>query len=96
MVRSLSRRSMRIVAVGRASSSGCALAMELLVLLLDEPLAALPSRCAFSCGSPIGTLRRRPSTATLFVTYVQGEALSMTDRVGVIKDERLAQVAARQ
>jgi ABC-type sugar transport system ATPase subunit len=95
MVRSLSRRSMRIVAVGRASSNGSALATELL-LLLDEPLAALPSRSACNRGSPIGPLRLRPSTATLFVTYVQEEALSMTDRVGVIKDERLAQVAARQ
>jgi putative spermidine/putrescine transport system ATP-binding protein len=85
---------MRIVAIGAGQQQRAALAMEPQVLQLDEPLAALTPRCAGRRASPIRTLRPRPGTATLFVTYAQEEALSMADRAGVVDDERLARVAA--
>ncbi len=64
------------------------------MLLLDEPLSALDAKVRLQLREQIRTLQQRLGTTTLFVTHDQEEALSMADRVGVMKDGRLEQVAA--
>jgi putative spermidine/putrescine transport system ATP-binding protein len=70
-----------------------ALAIEPRVLLLDEPLSALDAKVRLLLREQIRSLQRRLGTTTLFVTHDQEEALSMADRVGVMKEGRLEQVA---
>jgi putative spermidine/putrescine transport system ATP-binding protein len=70
-----------------------ALAVEPRVLLLDEPLSALDAKVRLQLREQIRTLQQRLGTTTLFVTHDQEEALSMADRVGVMKDGKLEQVA---
>ncbi len=70
-----------------------ALAIEPRVLLLDEPLSALDAKVRLQLREQIRALQQRLGTTTLFVTHDQEEALSMADRVGVMKDGRLEQVA---
>jgi putative spermidine/putrescine transport system ATP-binding protein len=71
-----------------------ALAVEPRVLLLDEPLSALDAKVRLQLREQIRTLQQRLGTTTLFVTHDQEEALSMADRVGVMRDGRLEQIAA--
>jgi putative spermidine/putrescine transport system ATP-binding protein len=70
-----------------------ALAIEPRVLLLDEPLSALDAKVRVQLREQIRALQQRLGTTTLFVTHDQEEALSMADRVGVMKDGRLEQIA---
>jgi len=71
-----------------------ALAIEPRVLLLDEPLSALDAKVRLQLREQIRTLQQRLGTTTLFVTHDQEEALSMADRVGVMRAGKLEQVAA--
>jgi putative spermidine/putrescine transport system ATP-binding protein len=71
-----------------------ALAIEPRVLLLDEPLSALDAKVRLQLREQIRALQQRLGTTTLFVTHDQEEALSMSDRVGVMKDGKLEQIAA--
>jgi len=71
-----------------------ALAIEPRVLLLDEPLSALDAKVRQQLREQIRSLQQRLGTTTLFVTHDQEEALSMADRVGVMRSGRLEQVAA--
>ena len=70
-----------------------ALAVEPRVLLLDEPLSALDAKVRQQLREQIRTLQQRLGTTSLFVTHDQEEALSMSDRVGVMRAGRLEQVA---
>jgi putative spermidine/putrescine transport system ATP-binding protein len=70
-----------------------ALAVEPRVLLLDEPLSALDAKVRLQLREQIRSLQQRLGTTTLFVTHDQEEALSMADRVGVMREGRLEQVA---
>jgi putative spermidine/putrescine transport system ATP-binding protein len=70
-----------------------ALAIEPHVLLLDEPLSALDAKVRLQLREQIRTLQQRLGTTTIFVTHDQEEALSMADRVGVMRSGRLEQVA---
>ena len=65
-----------------------ALAIEPRVLLLDEPLSALDAKVRLQLREQIRTLQQRLGTTTLFVTHDQEEALSMSDRVGVMRAGR--------
>jgi putative spermidine/putrescine transport system ATP-binding protein len=71
-----------------------ALAIEPRVLLLDEPLSALDAKVRLQLREQIRTLQQRLGTTTLFVTHDQEEALSIADRVGVMRQGRLEQIAA--
>jgi putative spermidine/putrescine transport system ATP-binding protein len=71
-----------------------ALAIEPRVLLLDEPLSALDARVRLQLREQIRSLQQRLGITTVFVTHDQEEALSMADRVGVMKDGMLEQIAA--
>ncbi|HEX4251889.1 MAG TPA: ABC transporter ATP-binding protein [Pseudonocardia sp.] len=70
-----------------------ALAIEPRVLLLDEPLSALDAKVRLQLREQIRTLQTRLGTTTLFVTHDQEEALSMADRVGVMRAGKLEQIA---
>ncbi|HXL93483.1 MAG TPA: ABC transporter ATP-binding protein [Streptosporangiaceae bacterium] len=71
-----------------------ALAIEPRVLLLDEPLSALDAKVRLQLREQIRMLQQRLGTTTMFVTHDQEEALSMADRVGVMNQGRLEQIAA--
>jgi len=71
-----------------------ALAIEPRVLLLDEPLSALDAKVRLQLREQIRTLQQRLGITTLFVTHDQEEALSMADRVGVMREGKLEQIAA--
>jgi putative spermidine/putrescine transport system ATP-binding protein len=70
-----------------------ALAIEPRVLLLDEPLSALDAQVRVQLRDEIRRLQQRLGITTLFVTHDQGEALSIADRVGVMRHGRLEQIA---
>jgi putative spermidine/putrescine transport system ATP-binding protein len=69
-----------------------ALAIEPRVLLLDEPLSALDAKVRVQLREQIRILQTRLKITTLFVTHDQEEALSMADRVCVMKAGRIEQV----
>jgi putative spermidine/putrescine transport system ATP-binding protein len=69
-----------------------ALAMEPSVLLLDEPLSALDAKVRVSLRDEIRRLQIELGVTTLFVTHDQEEALSMADRVAVLRAGRVEQV----
>jgi putative spermidine/putrescine transport system ATP-binding protein len=71
-----------------------ALAIEPRVLLLDEPLSALDAQVRAQLRDEIRALQTRLGITTLFVTHDQEEALSMADRVGVMRSGRLEQLDA--
>src|SRR2546430_4853195 len=71
-----------------------ALAIEPRVLLLDEPLSALDAKVRIQLREQIRTLQQRLGTPTFFVTPDHEGALSMADRVGVMSNGRLEQIAA--
>ena len=70
-----------------------ALAIDPAALLLDEPLAALDPEIRERLRDEIRVLQRRFGATTLLVTHDQQEALVMSDRVAVLKDGRLVQIA---
>ena len=61
-------------------------------LLLDEPLSALDAAPRVGMRDEIRRLQREHAIATLYITHDQEEALSMADRVAVMRDGRLVQV----
>ena len=71
-----------------------ALAVEPKVLLLDEPLSALDAKVRLQLREEIRRVQLELGITTLFVTHDQEEALSMADRVAVMKAGRLEQCAA--
>ena len=71
-----------------------ALAIQPQVLLLDEPLSALDAKVRAQLRDEIRRIQLEVGTTTLFVTHDQEEALSMADRVGVMRQGRLEQIAA--
>ncbi len=71
-----------------------ALAIEPKVLLLDEPLSALDAKVRRQLREEIRRIQIMVGITTLFVTHDQEEALAMGDRVGVMSQGRLEQIAA--
>jgi putative spermidine/putrescine transport system ATP-binding protein len=71
-----------------------ALALSPRVLLLDEPLSALDAKVREQLRDEIRRLQLELGVTTVFVTHDQEEALSMADRVGVMRSGRLEQCAA--
>jgi len=70
-----------------------ALAIEPQVLLLDEPLSALDAKVRAQLRDQIRRIQLEVGITTLFVTHDQEEALAIADRVGVMKEGRLEQLA---
>jgi len=69
-----------------------ALAINPKALLLDEPLAALDAGIRGHLRDQIRAIQRRFNATTLLVTHDQEEALSIADRVAVLKDGKLLQL----
>ena len=71
-----------------------ALAIDPRALLLDEPLSALDASVRGHLRDQIRAIQQRFNATTLLVTHDQEEALTMADRVAVMQDGRLLQIAA--
>ena len=63
------------------------------VLLLDEPLSALDAKLRDAMRLELVDLQARIGITFVMVTHDQGEALAVADRVAVLQDGRLRQVA---
>jgi spermidine/putrescine transport system ATP-binding protein len=65
------------------------------VLLLDEPLAALDRKLRREMQIELQNLQREVGITFILVTHDQEEALSMGDTIGIMRDGRIEQLAAR-
>src|SRR5690242_14236720 len=74
------------VAMGRA------IVREPSVFLMDEPLSNLDAKLRVETRANIAALQARLGTTTIYVTHDQVEALTMGDRVAVLRDGLLQQV----
>ncbi|MET7637259.1 sn-glycerol-3-phosphate ABC transporter ATP-binding protein UgpC [Streptomyces sp. NPDC005438] len=74
------------VAMGRA------IVREPQVFLMDEPLSNLDAKLRVQTRTQIASLQRRLGITTVYVTHDQVEAMTMGDRVAVLKDGLLQQV----
>ncbi|MFI9507103.1 ABC transporter ATP-binding protein [Nocardia sp. NPDC052566] len=75
------------VAMGRA------IVRQPQVFLMDEPLSNLDAKLRVQTRTQIAQLQRRLGTTTVYVTHDQVEAMTMGDRVAVLKDGLLQQCA---
>ena len=71
-----------------------ALAIEPQVLLLDEPLSALDAKVRAQLRDEIRRIQLEVGITTLFVTHDQEEALAIADRVGVMREGHIEQLAS--
>ena len=78
------------VAMGRA------LVREPAVFLMDEPLSNLDANLRVQMRSEVLRVQRRVGVATLYVTHDQTEAMTMGDRVAVLRGGTLQQLAEPQ
>lgn len=62
------------------------------LLLLDEPLSALDYKLRLQMQSELKRLQRELGITFVFVTHDQEEALSMSDRIAVMKDGKFQQI----
>ncbi len=76
------------VAMGRA------IVRQPQVFLMDEPLSNLDAKLRVSTRTQIAALQQRLGVTTVYVTHDQVEAMTMGDRVAVMKDGLLQQVAS--
>jgi len=74
------------VAMGRA------IVREPAAYLMDEPLSNLDAKLRVEMRTYLAELHQRLRTTTLYVTHDQTEAMTMGDRVAVMRDGRLQQV----
>jgi thiamine transport system ATP-binding protein len=63
------------------------------VLLLDEPLSALDAKLREELRVQIKAIQRELDITTVYVTHDQAEALAISDRVAVLRDGTVEQVA---
>jgi iron(III) transport system ATP-binding protein len=73
-----------------------ALAVGPEVVLLDEPFASLDAHMRASVREEVQRILEASATTTLLVTHDQDEALSLADRVAVLRDGKIAQYATPQ
>ncbi|WP_420624953.1 ABC transporter ATP-binding protein [Candidatus Poriferisodalis sp.] len=64
--------------------------------LMDEPLSNLDAKLRVQMRAEISRLQRQLGVTTIYVTHDQVEAMTMGDRVAVLKDGRLQQVDTPQ
>ncbi len=88
--RQLSGGQRQRVAMGRAIARNPA------VFLMDEPLSNLDAQLRVQMRTEISNLQRETGVTTLYVTHDQVEAMTMGDRVGVMRRAELQQVGPPQ
>jgi multiple sugar transport system ATP-binding protein len=88
--RQLSGGQRQRVALGRA------IVRQPAAFLMDEPLSNLDAKLRVEMRAYIARLHQELGTTTLYVTHDQTEAMTMGDRVAVMRDGRLEQVDAPQ
>ena len=76
------------VAMGRA------LVREPAVFLLDEPLSNLDAKLRVQVRAEIGDLQKRMRTTMIYVTHDQVEAMTLGQRIAVLNQGRLQQIAS--
>ena len=64
------------------------------VLLLDEPLSALDKALRVDMQIELKRIQREVGITTIFVTHDQEEALTLSDRIGILAEGRLVQAGA--
>ncbi|NLJ55280.1 MAG: sn-glycerol-3-phosphate ABC transporter ATP-binding protein UgpC [Intrasporangiaceae bacterium] len=64
------------------------------VFLMDEPLSNLDAKLRVQTRTQIASLQRRLGVTTVYVTHDQVEAMTMGDRIALLKDGLLQQVAS--
>jgi multiple sugar transport system ATP-binding protein len=84
----LSGGEMQRVAIGRALVRAPA------VFLMDEPLSSLDAKLREDLRVELKRIQRDLGATILYVTHDQLEAMTLADRIGVLVEGRLAQVAA--
>jgi spermidine/putrescine transport system ATP-binding protein len=71
-----------------------ALVLRPAVLLLDEPLGALDAKLRRTLQIELAALQKQVGITFLYVTHDQEEALTMSDRLAVMREGRIAQVGS--
>jgi multiple sugar transport system ATP-binding protein len=89
MPRALSGGERQRVAIGRALIRG-----EPAVLLMDEPLASLDSSLRLGLRAEIESLVRSLHLTTVYVTHDQIEALTLADRIAVLRNGKLEDIGS--
>ncbi len=84
----LSGGEMQRVAIGRA------LVRQPSIYLMDEPLSSLDAKLRSELRLELKRIQSELGATTLYVTHDQIEAMTMGDRIGVIRDGRLVQVGS--
>ncbi|MGY3765683.1 ABC transporter ATP-binding protein [Vagococcus vulneris] len=74
------------VALGRA------IVRDAKVFLMDEPLSNLDAKLRVAMRAEIAKLHRRLETTTIYVTHDQTEAMTMADRIVIMKDGFVQQI----
>ena len=77
---------------GQRAALGRAIVMEPDAFLLDEPLAALDAALRVEMRTEIKLIQRKLDTTMIFVTHDQEEALTIGDKIAVMKDGVVQQV----
>ncbi|HOX32003.1 MAG TPA: ABC transporter ATP-binding protein [Spirochaetales bacterium] len=71
-----------------------AIAVRPSALLLDEPLSALDAKIRVKLRDDIRAIQQRLGITTIYVTHDQEEALSISDRVAVMREGRIEQIGS--
>ena len=87
LVSELSGGQKQRVAIARA------LAVQPKVLLLDEPLSALDLKLRQHMRTELRAIQQQVGITFIYITHDQGEALTMSDRIAVMSDGVIQQVA---
>ena len=85
-IKQLSGGEQQRVAIARA------LVNEPAVLLLDEPLGPLDLKLREEMVVELKRIQREVGTTFIYVTHDQGEALTMSNRIAIMKDGRILQI----
>ena len=94
----LLRRKPRALSGGQRQRVAMARAIvrEPAVFLMDEPLSNLDAQLRVHTRAEVGRLQRQLGTTTIYVTHDQVEAMTMGDRVALMRSGRLQQFATPQ